>query len=80
MESLFTNDLIKQTVDIILRRIYQDRAILTNLKKQTLKKLILDTYSKTAFLFNNKFYQQNDGIILYQFVLKQRLQQYFNGK
>ena len=62
VESLFTNVLIKRTVDIILRRIYQDRVISTNLEKRTLKKLILDTSTKTAFSFNNKFYQQKDGV------------------
>ena len=55
VESLFTNVLIKRTVDIILRQINQDRVISTNLKKRTLKKLILDTCTKTAFSFNNKF-------------------------
>ena len=34
----------------------------TNLKKRTLKKLILDTCTKTVFSFNNKLYQQKDGV------------------
>ena len=62
MESLFTNVPIKGTVEIILRRIYQDRVVSTNLRKRTLEKLILDTFTKTAFLFNSKFYQQKDGV------------------
>ena len=32
------------------------------MKKRTLKKLILETCTKTSFLFYNKFYQQKDGI------------------
>ena len=35
---------------------------MTTLKKQALKKLTLDTCIKTEFLFNNKFYQQKDGV------------------
>ena len=61
VESLFTNVPIKRTVDIILKRIYEDKLVSTNLKKRTLKKLILDTCTKTAFLFNNKLYQQKYG-------------------
>ena len=33
VKSLFTNVSVKRAVDIILRRIYHDRVILTNLKK-----------------------------------------------
>ena len=36
--------------------------ISTQLKKRTLKKLIKDTYSKTAFSANKKLYQQIDGV------------------
>ena len=61
-ESLFTNILIKGTVDLILKRIYKDKFVSTDLKKLTLKKLILDTCTKTAFSFNNKLHQQKDGV------------------
>ena len=57
VESLFTNIIIKRTADIILRWIYQDRVVSTNLKKRALKKLIFDTCIKTFFSFNNEFYQ-----------------------
>ena len=62
VESLFTNVPIKRTVDLILKRIYTDKLVSTNLKKCTLNKLILDTCTKTAFSFNNKLYQQKDGV------------------
>ena len=32
------------------------------MKRKTLKNLILDTCTKTAFSFNNKFYQQKDRV------------------
>ena len=62
VESLFTNVPISKTINIILKRIYDDKLISTNLRKRTLKKLILDTCTKTAFTFNNKLYQQKDGV------------------
>ena len=61
-ESLFTNVPIKKTIDVIATQIYNDHSISTNLKKRSLKKLILDTCTKTAFLFNNIIYEQKDGV------------------
>ena len=60
--SLFTNVPLKRTVDIILRRIYEEKQITTNLKKRTLKKLIMDTCSKTAFTCCGKIYEQYEGV------------------
>ena len=62
VKSLFTNIQLQKTIEIILDRIYNKKIIDTNLKSRTLKKLILDTCSKTAFMFDNKIYQQKDGV------------------
>ena len=62
VKSLFTNVPLRKTVNIILDRIYNQKVITTNLKKRTLKKLIMDTCSKTAFSCNNVIYEQIDGV------------------
>ena len=62
VESLFANVPIKKTIDFILTRIYNDRTISTNFKKHSLKKLILDICTKTAFSFNNTIFEQKDGV------------------
>ena len=62
VESLFTNVPISKTINIILKRIYDDKLISTNLRKITLKNLILDSCTKTAFTFNNKLYEPKDGV------------------
>ena len=61
-ESLSPNESIKRTVDLVLKRINTDKLVSTSLKKRTLKKLRLDNCTKTAFSFNNKLYQQKDGV------------------
>ena len=53
VESLFTNNPMKNTINIILKRIYNDHTISTNAKKRSLKKLTLDTCTKTGFFFKN---------------------------
>ena len=62
VKSLFTNVPLRKTVNIILDRIYNKKVITTNLRKRTLKKLIMDTCSKTAFSCNNVLYEQIDGV------------------
>ena len=58
---MFTNVPLQRTVNIILKRIYVDKVIPTNLQKHTMKKLILDACTKTVFSFNSKCYRQIDG-------------------
>ena len=49
--SLFTNVPLKKTVNIILKRIYNEKQIPTSLSKHSPKKLILDTCQKNRFFF-----------------------------
>ena len=60
--SLFTNVPLKRTINVIVDRIYKEKVIETNLRKSTLKKLILDCCTKTTFSFNDKLYEQIDGV------------------
>ena len=61
--SLFTNVLLKKTVDIILlKRIYTSKEITSTLMKRSLEKLILETCQKTALLINGKVYEQTDVV------------------
>ena len=62
VKSLFTNVPLKKTIDVILDRVYNKKLITTKLKKRTLKKLIMDTCNKTAFMCNNVIYEQKDGV------------------
>ena len=62
--SLFTNVPLRRTINVILERIYKDKVIETKLKKRTLKKLILDCCTKTTFSFNEKLYDQIDGVCM----------------
>ena len=62
VKSLFTNVPLNKTIKIILDRIYKDKVITTSLKQRTLKKLINDTCSKTAFMYDGVIYEQIDGV------------------
>ena len=60
--SLFTNVPLRRTIEIILERVFEDKLINTTLTKRTLKKLLLDCATKTAFSFDYIFYVQTDGV------------------
>ena len=60
--SLFTNIPLRRTINIILDRIYKDERIITTIRKRTLKKLLLDSCTKTPFSINDQLYRQIDGI------------------
>ena len=62
VEALFTNVPLRRTLNIILDHIYKDELITTTFKKCTLKKLILDCCSKTAFSFDEQIYVQQNGV------------------
>ena len=57
VESLFTNVPLR-----CADHIYKDELITTTFKKRTLKKLILDCCSKTAFSFDEQIYVQQNGV------------------
>ena len=60
--SLFTNIPLCKTVNISLKRVYSEKLINTSLSKCSLKKLTLGTCQKMALSFNNKLYEQVDGV------------------
>ena len=62
VESLFTSVPLTRTIDIILKRVYEDKLLTPKINKRNLKKLIYDTCTKTSFLCNGKFYDQINGV------------------
>ena len=62
--SLFTNVPLKRTINIIADRIYREKLVETKLRKHTLKKLISDCCTKTTFSFNERLYEQIDGVCM----------------
>ena len=62
--SLFTNVPLKRTINVILNRIYNEKLIETKIKKSTMKKLLYDCCTKSTFSFNEKLYEQKDGVCM----------------
>ena len=62
--SLFTNVPLDKTIDIVLRRIYDENAIQTNIKWSDLKHLLLLCTKIVHFTFDNETYIQTDGVAM----------------
>ena len=62
--SLFTNVPLETTIDIIIRKIYDDNLIHTNIKKEDMRKLLYLCTKNVHFTFNNQLYIQTDGVAM----------------
>ena len=55
VESLVMNVPLDKTINTILERIYWQKLLKTNFKKRTIKKLLIDSCTKTAFFYDKIF-------------------------
>ena len=62
VSSLFTNVPLQDTIDIILKKVYDDNEVATTILRDEMKLLLYLYTSKSCFLFNNTLYEQIDGI------------------
>ena len=63
--SLFTNvPLIKETIEVILKRIYINKEITTDIPKKEMKELLILCTKNVHFTFNNETYIQVDGVAM----------------
>ena len=60
--SLFTNIPLIETVEICLDKLFSNSDKVHNLTRENLKKLIIFAAQENHFIFNNKIYDQVDGV------------------
>ena len=58
VKSLFTNVPLKETIDIILTKVYDEKKIDTKIPKSILKELVYLCTKRVHFKFNNEIYIQ----------------------
>ena len=62
--SLFTNVPLEKTIDLILRKVYDEKLIKTMINRYQLKSLLLLCTKHVHFTFNDQIYQQCDGVAM----------------
>ena len=61
---MFTNVPLEETIEIILKRIYINKEITTDIPKQEMKELLILFTKNVHFTFNNETYIQVDGVAM----------------
>ena len=64
VNSLFTSIPLDNTIEMILRRIYNRNDITTQIPKELMKELLLLCTKEVRFAYCNGIYQQNDGVTM----------------
>ena len=64
VKSLFSSVPLEYTIDIIIKRIFEDHEITTIFKKPEMKKLLTLSTKSVRFSFNNEIYIQIDGVAM----------------
>ena len=62
--SLFTNVPLKQTIDIILRKVYDEKLISTKIKCGNMRELLLLCTQGVTFTFDNETYTRVDRVMM----------------
>ena len=64
VQSLFTNVPLDLTIDIILKKVYNNKEMDTKINKNEMKNLLLLCTKHAQFTFNNEIYIQSDGVAM----------------
>ena len=64
VKSLFTNVPLDKTIDYILKKVYNEKKIQTNIPKTVLKELLYLCTKQLHFTFNNSIYIQCGGVAM----------------
>ena len=64
VKSLFTNVPLKKTIEIILRKVYDENLIQTEIPRKEMEELLLICTQNVHFTFNGSVYQQIDGVAM----------------
>ena len=64
IESLFTNILLQESIDLCVENLFKDRTHVDNLLKDSFRELLTRTMPESLILFDHEFYKQHDGIAM----------------
>ena len=64
VKSLFTNEPLGRTIDIILRRIYKKNEVVISITKNEMKEMLILCIKNVHFTFESKTYEQTNGVAM----------------
>ena len=64
VESLFTNIPLKETIDIVTKKVYGRKRKVKGIWRSDFRKLLLMSTQGTVFYYNGHYYRQKDGVAM----------------
>ena len=64
VSALFTNVPLDYTIDLVLKRVYDQNEIVTEIPKAAMKEMLILCTKNVLFSFNNEIYNQTDGVAM----------------
>ena len=62
VESLFTNIPLKETIDLCVQKLFEDKTYIDGLSKDSFRETLTVTMNEPFVLFDNEYYKQHDGV------------------
>ena len=62
MESLFSNIPLKETIDLCVQKLFEDKNYIDCLSKDSFREMLTVTMTESFILFDKEYYKQHDGV------------------
>ena len=62
--SLFTNIPLQETIDMCVRKLFENKYYIDGLSKDSFCEMLTVTMTEMLILFDNKYYKQHDGVAM----------------
>ena len=64
VKALFTNVILEYTIDLVLKRIYENHEISTSITRNEMREILLLCTKNVHFTFRDVVYLQTDGVVM----------------
>ena len=64
VESLFTNILLQETIDLCVEKLFEDKNYIDGLSKGSFRQMLTVTMTGSLILLDNEYYKQHDGVVM----------------
>ena len=65
VESLFTNIPLNETINIVMKKVFQKKRKVNGLSRTDFRRLLVIATKGTVFYFNGRYYRQKDSVAIW---------------
>ena len=64
IESLFTNILLQETIDLCVEKLFEDKSCIDGLSKDSFRQMLTVTMTESFISLDNEYYRPHDGVVM----------------